>query len=213
MTNKEICYNYLTETAALSRAVAIGIMANISHESNFNPAAKGDNGTSYGICQWHKSRWDRLKTWCNDNGYSQSDLKAQLRFMLWEFRKYYVSAWDDMTTQPNTREGAKEVAYIMCVRYEIPANKEASGNKRKTTAAALWGDFSTTNSGNVEKTEDSVNSSIEPSYIRHRVKTGETLTTIAKQYGIDYVDIMLANPARWNPDLILAGEVLKIPKD
>lgn len=213
MTNKETCYNFLTETMGLSRSVAIGIMANIRHESNYNPKALGDSGTSYGLCQWHKSRWDRLKTYCKNNGYQSSDLIAQLNFMLWEFRKYYYNAWDDISNQPNTREGAKEVAYIMCVKYEIPANKEESGNKRANTAGSLWTEFSIGNCGNVEKDEEKANIEDDPYVTYHRVKTGESLISIAKEYGIDYVDIMLANPARWNPNLIYAGEILKIPRD
>lgn len=212
MTNKEICFSYLTETAALSRAVAIGIMANIRHESNFNPTAKGDNGTSYGICQWHNTRWERLKNWCNDNGYSQSDLKAQLRFLLWEFRKYYESAWDSICEQPNTVEGAAEVAYIMCVKYEIPANKEESGRKRGDTARSLWEEFSTYEGGNVDNSDQEDIPIKAETGTTYRVKSGDTLSKIAKIHGVKWQDIVIANPQRWNPNLIYPGEILNIPK-
>lgn len=205
MTNKELCFHFLTETMALSRAVAIGIMANIRHESNYNPEAKGDNGTSYGLCQWHNARWDRLKNWCADNALNQKSVEGQLRFLLWEFRKYYESAWDSICEQPNTREGAEQVAYIMCVKYEIPANKEASGRKRGTTAAALWTEFSTYEGGNVDN--------VQPVKTTYRVKSGDTLTKIAKEHGCTVLEIMGANPARWNPDLIYVGELLNIPRD
>ena len=175
----------------------------------------GDSGTSYGLCQWHNSRWTRLKNWCADNGHNQKSVEAQLRFMLWEFRKYYYEAWDDISQQPNTEGGAAQVAYIMGVKDEIPANKESSGKKRGETARSLWKEFSTISGGNVEKTEEEskVNPLPDPSYIKYRVKTGDTLTKIAQEHGCTYVDIMLANPQRWNPDLIFAGEILKIPKD
>lgn len=206
MTNKEICFYYLTGTAALSRAVAIGIMANIQHESNYNPNAKGDGGTSYGICQWHKSRWDRLNSYCASNDLSASDLTAQLRFLVYEFKKFYTKHWETINAQPNTVDGAAEVAYTMCVKYEIPANKESSGKKRGETARKLWNEFSTTESGKVENPVEDIPS---PFY---RVQSGDTLTKIAGRVGCSIGDIMAANPKRWNPNLIYVGERLNIPR-
>lgn len=213
MTNKEICFNYLTETAGLSRSVAIGIMANIKHESNFSPTAKGDSGTSYGLCQWHKSRWDRLKQYCADNGYAQSDIKAQLRFLLWEFRKYYEKHWDTISEQPNTIDGAAEVAYIMCVKYEIPANKESSGKKRGETARALWDEFSTYEGGNVEKSEPVgvQQTGAKKRYAYYRVQTGDTLTKIAWAFNMSVGDITSVNEQIVNPDVIYVGDNIKIP--
>lgn len=211
MTNKEVCFHYLTETAALSRAVAIGIMANIMHESNFKPNVTGDNGTSYGLCQWHKSRWDRLKDYCNDHGLNIKEVKSQLQYLLWEFRKYYGSAWDDISEQPNTQEGAEEVAYIMCVKFEIPANKEQSGKKRSKTAAALWEEFSTEESGKVNNSL--WETPTEDNRIRYRVQTGDNLTKIARAHGVTVADIVMANPVRYNLDLLNAGEILYIPRD
>lgn len=207
MTNKEKCFQYLTGTAALSRAVAIGIMANIQHESNFVPTAKGDSGTSYGLCQWHKSRWDRLNAYCAEHDLLASDLTAQLRFLLYEFKKFYSKHWATINEQANTSDGAAEVAYIMCVKYEIPAKKESSGKKRGDTARKIWKEFSTVNCGNVE------NSPVEdiptPFY---RVQSGDTLTKIAARVGCSIGDIMEANPERWNPHIIYVGERLNIPR-
>ena len=66
--NETAIYNYVINTMGLNNAAACGILANIYKESSFNPHALGDSGTSYGICQWHGSRWDRLKTYCSNNG-------------------------------------------------------------------------------------------------------------------------------------------------
>lgn len=205
MSNKELCFKYLTETAALSRAVAIGIMANIHHESNFAPTVKGDNGTSYGLCQWHLSRWDRLKNYCADHDLNQKSVEGQLQFLLYEFKKFYTKHWESIKAQPDTEDGAAEVAYIMCVKYEIPANKEQSGKKRGQTARSLWKEFSTVPSGKVENPQ--------PETVDfYRVKTGDTLTKIAKRHGCSIGDILEANPERWNPDVIYVGERLKLPK-
>lgn len=211
MTNKEKCFIYLTGTAALPRAVAIGIMANIRHESNFNPTAKGDSGTSYGLCQWHKSRWDRLRTWCETNGYSQSELTAQLRFLIYEFDKFYSKHWQNILSQENTEDGAAEVAYIMCVKYEIPANKEQSGKKRGETARSLWAEFSTYDGGNVENTPAVSTTGATKRIATYRIQSGDTLTKIAWSFNTSVGDIMLHNPQIEHEDIIYAGELIKIP--
>lgn len=212
--SKETCFTYLTGTAALSRAVAIGIMANIKHESNFYPTIKGDSGTSYGLCQWHKSRWERLKTYCADNGHDIKKAETQLRFMIWEFQNFYKKAWEDMLSQPDTEEGAAEVAYIMCVKYEIPANKESSGKKRGKTAQALWDEFSTVASGKVENSAAETKPAATGAKRRlasYRVQAGDTLTKIAWSFNTSVGDIMSVNSKIEDPDRIIAGELIKIP--
>lgn len=207
MTNKQKCFEYLTTTAALSRAVVIGIMANIRHESNFSPTAKGDSGTSYGLCQWHKSRWDRLKTYCSSNGLTVSTIEAQLQFLLYEFKRFYGAHWESILEQPNTIAGAAEVAYIMCVKYEIPANKEQSGKNRGKTARTLWNEFSTNEAGNVDKPE-------EPTVDRYAVYTvqaNDTMIKIAHSFRITLEALIEVNPHVSNPDLIRIGEKLIIP--
>lgn len=40
--------------------VSAGLVANIKHESNFNPFAVGDAGKAKGLAQWHPDRYNRL---------------------------------------------------------------------------------------------------------------------------------------------------------
>ena len=47
---------YLSREMKLNPAAVCGILANIEYESNFSPTVWGDDGTSYGLCQWHESR-------------------------------------------------------------------------------------------------------------------------------------------------------------
>lgn len=54
-------YDYLTGQMGLNAAAASGILANIEKESAFDPNALGDNGTSFGICQWHDTSEDLAK--------------------------------------------------------------------------------------------------------------------------------------------------------
>lgn len=43
-----------------SRNAALGIAGNISQESGFDPTRVGDNGSAFGIGQWHKDRADAI---------------------------------------------------------------------------------------------------------------------------------------------------------
>ena len=57
--DKDNIYNLLA-AKGFNDAAICGILANIEHESGFSTTALGDGGTSYGLCQWHNSRWDNL---------------------------------------------------------------------------------------------------------------------------------------------------------
>lgn len=52
---------YLRREMKLNPAAVCGILANIEYESDFSPTAWGDDGTSYGLCQWHESRCRSLR--------------------------------------------------------------------------------------------------------------------------------------------------------
>ena len=67
-----------------SKSNASGIAGNIYTESKYDPQAIGDNGTSFGLAQWHKSRWDRLKNWSNERGLNINLFDTQLRFIDWD---------------------------------------------------------------------------------------------------------------------------------
>ena len=83
-SNEETIFYYLQNELGLNTAAACGILSNINSESSFNPTSSciDTNGlTSYGICQWNGSRYNNLRTWCSDNGYSYSSLSGQLAFL------------------------------------------------------------------------------------------------------------------------------------
>jgi hypothetical protein len=49
-------------------------------------------------------------------------------------------------------------------------------------------------------------------HIRHEVQPGETLSHLALEYGVDEADILAANDGIDDPDQILVGQVILIPK-
>lgn len=142
MSNKEKVYNYL-RSKGLSLASACGIMANIQRESSYNPKAKGDSGTSFGLCQWHKGRWTNLKNYCAQRGLDVNTIEAQVDFLLHEMKTGYKSTYATLDND-NTVNAAENVAYTMCVKYEIPANKTTKGRQRAEIAAELFREFYTT---------------------------------------------------------------------
>ena len=81
--NAKVVWNYL-KAKGLSDEAAAGVMGNIQAECNFRTTAVGDNGTSYGLIQWHNSRWTNLKNFCSEHGYDASSLQGQLEFLWYE---------------------------------------------------------------------------------------------------------------------------------
>ena len=68
-SNKDRVFEYLTEKIGFNSAAACGIMANIEHESNFDPTEViiDSNGLlSGGLCQWNGSRFSNLKNFCRN---------------------------------------------------------------------------------------------------------------------------------------------------
>jgi len=136
--NRDFIYNYLI-TKGYSKAGALGIISNIRSESNYKPDSLGDSGTSYGICQWHKGRWDNLKKYCSDNGKDASSLEGQLDFLMYELESKYPKLNNQLKNAGNSPDAAFDAAYQMTVQFERPAGKEKSGTNRGNHARVqLW---------------------------------------------------------------------------
>lgn len=136
--NETTIYNFLTKTMKLNTAAACGVLANIEAESSFNPNAYGDNGTSYGICQWHVSRFTKLKNWCKNNGYSWKTLDGQLNYLKYELENDYVSVWIKLQSVRNSDTGAYEAGWYWCYHYEVPAERERKSEVRGNKAKKVY---------------------------------------------------------------------------
>lgn len=167
-TNESIVYSYLTGTIGFNEAAACGIMANIEAESDFEPTLYGDDGTSYGICQWHSSRFTSLKTWCSGNGYDYTTLSGQLHYLQKELSANNSSylyngltIYNYMTNEsnvPNTAAGAYEAGRYWCVKYEVPANATAVSQVRGARARDyFWEEYVVNGGANL--TDSSTDSS------------------------------------------------------
>lgn len=146
---KEI-YNFLIKDLGMNTAAACGVMANIHHESAFNPNAAGDKNadgepTSYGLCQWHNARWESLKTWCGSNGYDWTTVNGQMNYLKYEMSKNnWKVLWNgrtiynNMLSMDNSAAGAFDGGYYWCYNYEVPANKEQVALTRGNLARDVY---------------------------------------------------------------------------
>lgn len=145
--NKDIIFNFLVSEMGLNSAAACGVLANIQHESSFNPTALGDNGTSYGICQWHNGRYTKLKDYCKKYGYDYKTVEGQLQYLKYELQgSYKKSVLNRLASVENTADGAYLAGYYWCVHFEVPANKEAKAKQRGNLAKnTYWPKYKDTN--------------------------------------------------------------------
>lgn len=138
-------FTFLKEELGLNTAAACGVLANIEKESNFNPNAYGDHGTSYGICQWHNGRFTALRNWCGANGYNYTTLEGQLQYLKFELSannsQYLVNGktvYQKLRAVPNTAGGAYNAAYDWCYYYEVPANRRTKAVERGMLAKSTY---------------------------------------------------------------------------
>lgn len=131
-------YDYLTNEMELSSAAACGILANIEQESGFRPNALGDHDTSYGLCQWHDTRYENLKTFCISMGLDYRSVEGQMAFLIYELRSSYYSLLVQMRTVSNDPDGAYRAAHMWCIQFERPANMEELAVQRGLLARGKY---------------------------------------------------------------------------
>lgn len=153
-SKKDSVFSYLTERIGFNTAAACGIMANIEHESDFDPTEVivDSNGLlSGGLCQWNGSRFSNLKSFCNRNGYNYLSVNGQLEYLKYELSKnQYKHIYNYLKSVPNTAQGAYDAAYYWCYYFEVPASRSSKsitrGNSAKST---YWSSYSKYNLKNV----------------------------------------------------------------
>ena len=135
---------FLTDKMSLSPAAVCGIIANIIYESNGLPNILGDNGTSYGICQWHEERWQDLINYCNAAGLDWETIEGQLMFLWYELDSRFIELKNLLISCPTSPEGAYQAGYSFCQAYEAPddptTKAEIRGFEAMYNLYPLWYD-------------------------------------------------------------------------
>ena len=127
-------FSYLCNEIGFTPAAASGVIANFLSESRFNPLAVGDNGTSFGLCQWHYSRWISLVEVCEDAGIDWRTTDGQLFYLKYEIEHKYSEMRDSMNRLGNSWKGAYDCGDLFCRRFECPAELEKACASRASTA-------------------------------------------------------------------------------
>ena len=131
-------FDYLTNELMLSNAAACGVLANIEHESSFQPTIFGDKGTSYGLCQWHNERFTALRGYCAYLGLDYRTVEGQMAYLKYELGTNYVSLLLYLQSIDNTPEGAYKAAYQWCVLFERPSNMQVKAASRGELARGKY---------------------------------------------------------------------------
>ncbi|MCP1243236.1 phage tail tip lysozyme [Acetobacter lambici] len=120
-----------------SSAQAAGLVANLAQEDEeFDPGKVGDNGTAYGIAQWHKARQDDFKRVMGRDihGSSRED---QLKFMQWELDHQSYLGGDEI----RHARTASQAAALASVNYFRPGLTQADQLREMSNRAGLGTDW------------------------------------------------------------------------
>lgn len=131
-------YYFLRTKMELNPAAACAVMANIEAESGFNVNSLGDTGTSYGLCQWHLGRWDRLEEFCMENGYASNSIQGQLYYFQYELENYYPDVLEVLQTADNDAGSCYDAASYFCIHFERPDKAEEKGAERGDNAVEKY---------------------------------------------------------------------------
>ena len=120
--NKQKVCKALKNQGLSNNAVA-AIMANIVYETNFNPTLYGCGGQCYGLVQWYKGRFTKLKNYCGAN---YTTAECQVKYLMSELNGSYKNAKNAL----NSNQDVKTMTYNFCKYYEVPANVNKTCNNR-----------------------------------------------------------------------------------
>ena len=138
MAVEQEVFDYLTEELMLSNAAACGVLANIEHESSFQPTIVGDQGTSYGLCQWHNERFTALRSYCAALGLDYRTVAGQMTYLKYELGTNYQNLLLVLQAIDDTPEGAYRAAYMWCIQFERPSNAQVKAVSRGELARGKY---------------------------------------------------------------------------
>lgn len=159
--------DYFLGTGNYTREQAAGIVGNLVGESNLDPRAVGDSGSSFGIAQWRGKRLDDFRRVFGKD-ISQSSFEEQLQFVQWELQNTEKSAYNALLGE-NTIAGAVR-AFMK--KFERPKDDSSLGARVNAANQAANGGGGSTSSSS-SSIGDKITSAITPDWIE-RLLNGET---------------------------------------
>ena len=134
--NEAKVYKYLTGTLKLKKAAALGIMANIEAESDYDSdLIEAGSHIGFGLLQWSFDRRTALESYLDKNGFPKDSIEGQLQYMMVELNQsYYNHILKKLQGVADSAQGAYEAGYYFCKYYEVPADAEAQSVARGARA-------------------------------------------------------------------------------
>ena len=117
-----------------TEAQAMGIVANLIHESGCNPhGPAGDGGQAMGLCQWHADRRTEFERHFHKS-FKDSSFDDQLAFIDYEMTE--GKEWE-AGNKLKEKTDPRDAAAAVSTYYERPADKAGNAVARARTAAGL----------------------------------------------------------------------------
>lgn len=117
--------SYLAQKGLSKNAIA-GIMANIEHESSFNPEIYGDQNTSFGLFQHRAQRKNNLLNFLQKRNLNKNSVEGQIDFAL--------SEYPQLIQKLNKATSPQQAADIWLREFERPANVDKQSKLRQRAA-------------------------------------------------------------------------------
>jgi len=123
---KKVCQ--ALKANGFSNTAAAAVMANVYYETRFNPQEYGCGHKCYGIIQWYKGRFTKLKNYCGSN---YNTAECQVKFLAHELKSSYKKAYNTL----KSNQDAVTMANNFCRQYVIPANAPSNCKRRANNMA------------------------------------------------------------------------------
>ena len=165
-----------------------------------------EDGQGYGLAQWtYPTRKAALLAFAKAANKSICDLKMQLDF-LWKELQGYSSVMSVLKSATSVREASD----IFMVKFENPYDKSEDRKKERASKGQSYYDKYEQVATPKPTTPATPAPSTQNTEEVYTVKSGDTLSAIARKYNTTYQKLAAYNGIA-NPNLIYAGQKIKIP--
>lgn len=137
---QRIVREFLRDELHFNEAVTCGILANIYTECRFKPSDRyleSGGFTSYGLCQWNRTRLQGLLDYCEANGYEPHDVMGQLGYIKYELETKEKKTYQMIRSISNDAEGAYEAGYNWA-RYYERCNEGSYAKRANLAKDTFW---------------------------------------------------------------------------
>ncbi len=199
-TNAKTIYNFFIKKGWTAQATC-ALLGNMQGESGII-ADKDEigGGSGYGLVQWTPK--SKLVNWANSKGLNYKTVSTQCQRIIWELEnneQYYKTKQYPLTFKEFTKS-TKSPTYLAAAfvyNYERPASKN---KPERGTYAENW--YKKFKGGSSTPTPTP-----NPGNGKYTVKAGDTLSGIAKKFGVTVAQLQKWNNIK-DPNKISVGQVL-----